>query len=473
MAVNKSKTVFGLIKFFGSRVDTFKDESRKSFRKALLSFRRFVYSYYLYDSPFNEELVIDWYVYLRLKGITSSKAYYYIDKLGNLYSAAVKKFGLKDEGLFRQLRQKIKESEKEKTATLPFTLSSVPAVLSFINDKSDYSQTSLGFDLMMFSLLNGALSVRELVRLKKEDADSLNPESKKIAKKYIGSRRKYIFPLDQGKLTSKQCEEMAAQLLRKELEEIRITGYDNIDDTILLIWICLALQGGVPVSGIVSALVKIPSCLSFMKLSLCPGDSGLERESVISKVSSFISGEREKWFAMRLRPYVRYEELISRMAGKEVRDLLPELFYPCDEIAKRIGKKLIWKEQPVIRDIVFFKMNPGNILPMFRHIWDLAWCYRENSGKGGYAEIRPEAMEEFQKAIGFFSPEFEVAPAGKMPLKPGDKVVIIGGDYKDQKAKILSKETTGDSDTVYRLQLLDSFGRWFIGMDARLLRHVN
>ena len=476
MPDNHPSTVFSSIKNFRSVVGAFKNETFKSYRKILLSFEHFALERYFYDAPFSQELVFEWYAYLRLKGHTQCKSFYYIDKLGNLYSAVSKKKKSPDLAFFKNIRKKIKETDPNEKSPLPVTFKNVETLFNILKDKNRHPVfSSLGFDLLIYSLSNGALSLKELVDLKKESLQEAVGPSRSIAEKYYAPKRKYIFPLSQSTATKKQSREMADAEIRKALAYIGISPGDT-DALLRCLWICIAVRIGVSPSAAAEAFPLLPESYPFLSLnssfcilnseSLSPLGVGGSAFCILnSKVAETLCIEVKHWYAMRLRPYVKYDQLIAGLAALESKELLPELFYPREEIARRAGKKIVWKEKPVINDIVFFKTKPDNIYPLFRHIWEIAWCYRDISGKG-YAAIPDSAMAQFQEAIGYFTPDFEIAPAGELPLKPGDKVTVIEGNFKDHLAVILDSP----SSTVYRIRLLDTHGRWDISLDARLLR---
>lgn len=239
-------------------------------------------------------------------------------------------------------------------------------------------------------------------------------------------------------------------------------------------WGCLALSCGLPGNLVASILQEIPSSLNILALCRQTFIEEKEREYAFSTVSDALLGEPLQWFAMRLRPTVTFSQLIDRFTKLSKIIKMPELFYPCEEIAIRIGRKIIWKGRPVIRDIVFFKYKITDIYSLFNHIHDMAWCYKNTiEGTAKYAAIPTEAMEDFRKAIGFLGPGYEITAAGEMELKPGDEVVILSGDYARQHAKILkSKSSLDNENVVYRVGLMDQNGHWDIGIDARLLRKI-
>lgn len=246
------------------------------------------------------------------------------------------------------------------------------------------------------------------------------------------------------------------------------------DSKIANLWGCVALAADVPADIVKGILGK--NANEFPILSIC-SDKIIEpqdRELAIKNVSEFLHGEKPQWFAMHLRPKANYEQLLNRFSLISQTQKIPELFYPSEEIIRQVGRKIEWKDKPVIRSVVFFRHYKSRIYSLFSCIYDLAWCYRlPGAGCCKYAAIPDKVMEDFKKALGFITPDFEVAPSGQLELKPGDEVVIVTGDYVDEKGTIIKKPSLDeDGNKIYRVSLLNSNGHWDIGIDARLLKKV-
>ena len=135
-----------------------------------------------------------------------------------------------------------------------------------------------------------------------------------------------------------------------------------------------------------------------------------------------------KWYAMRFRPGVRYADIKSRFEAIKDEITIPEVFFPCEEIAHKIGRKLVYENKPVIPGVLFFRGRVTDISPLFYRIGDLAWCYRDrSSATRAYATVPESDMRAFQLAIGVFTPETEIYPIGCAPIYPSDIVKVIGG----------------------------------------------
>lgn len=257
-------------------------------------------------------------------------------------------------------------------------------------------------------------------------------------------------------------------------EIIRFSKYPDspAKPAIKYIWGAFALKAGVKGEVISAVIGPVARKLKFPDIcDNVPVDFSLKIEAGKMVINS-IYGEELQWFAMRLRPKVKFEDLIDRFARLDKEVGMPEIFYPSEEIAKRVGRKVVWKGKPIIRDIVFFKKRKSEIYPLFCKIFDLAWCYRTpGSVPGNYASIPAKAMEDFKKAIGILIPQFDLTPSGEMDLKPGDEIIFINSENREEHARILKKPSFDElGNKIYRVTLLNSNGRWDIGVDARLIK---
>lgn len=299
--------------------------------------------------------------------------------------------------------------------------------------------------------------------IKKKFKDvKLEPGFHKDVKRVVDSLRlKYQLYLTDNKKPSSLVENLLH--FRKGTESRK---------SLKLIWAALALNSGVRPDIIKTVCGAGLPQMPFLDLI----DEAIVDEKEINKVIKTVNenliGEDFHWFAMRLRPGAKFEDIVTRFSSLDKEMRLPELFYPVKEIAKQIGRKVVWKDKPVINGVIFFRYRRSDIYPLFTQLYDLAWCYRNPGNRpGNYASIPSKAMDEFRDAIGFLTPDFELAPQGEMELKPGDEVVIVDGNYLNERARILKKPTfDSDGNKIFRVTLLNSNGRWDIGIDARLLK---
>ncbi len=132
----------------------------------------------------------------------------------------------------------------------------------------------------------------------------------------------------------------------------------------------------------------------------------------------------------------------------------PEVFYPFEEICRRVGKKILRLKKPIINNVVFFRSRMTDVYPLFLNIGDLAWCFTSSRGKdSSYAIIPDVAMSEFMTAIGGFNPEYEVGEIGSIDIKEGDEVILLGSLFGEREVTLTSFSSKTDTRgrTIYRI----------------------
>lgn len=293
--------------------------------------------------------------------------------------------------------------------------------------------------------------------LPKDFADSLSSLSHKLKNIYLESKHSGI-----------------PNILINAILNFPSKPFSSGKETLNYLWCAIALKAGIKGETLRGISPEIPKKLEVLNMFRAAVVSEVEKKTAIVEITRLLGGEEENWFAMRLRPNVRFQQVLERFSRISDLQKMPEIFYPDEEIAKRIGRKVVWQGKPIIRDIVFFRKRKSEIYNMFTHLYDLAWCYKQPGGKSGnYAVIPDKAMDDFRKALGFLSPGMEVFPKGEVTLKPGDKVVIVNGENAGEYGEILKKPSIDDDgNKIYRVTLLNGSGRWEIGIDARLLQPV-
>lgn len=349
--------------------------------------------------------------------------------------------------------------------------------------------------------------VSQDLRLKTEDLTILNNLS------LTNARRKYVFPLCQSQRTPAQLKRHVAKIVNALFKRARLPQATDPYQTVEALWAYAALRIGIPAGTLVAHLGHAPLGLPVLKLSVvsCQLSEPIGRVAGLSQgeTSSFKEVGRvflenpPRWYAMSLRPGVRFTQVCRRIqllssAHSASQPLSVSLFYPCEEIARAIGKKIVIKKRPFIHSVVFFRAKITDIGRLFAKIGDLAWCYRQSARPGApYADISPKQFELFQQTIASFTPDYEVASIGDLELKKNDRVQILGGLFagheaimegavnvgthgscvrepSDDRAAGLSsgeKQNANPSGVVYRLNIIGDNGiEWRIALDRRLLK---
>ena len=471
MIDNKDINTSKLLQFFRSRCEVGANSTRKSYLKAVSALDIFLKKIEASSFLFTYSLLAEWLLHMYMRGLTFKTSIHYFDAIASLYKSAVTEGIAPSSEAFKSIRSAISQLDCSNWEN-PI---SDEEFKRFVNvTQTAYHQkgnVALASDLMLFSLLNHCLPLREVAVLKRSEIDGLDSESMAIVDRMSDPRRKYVFPLKQSENTAAQLNRHIAELILNlfRLRNIPVRG--SIDETIKCYWTYAGLRCGFSGEELVSCLGNAPVYIPFISLVGPIALTEERRKEIATTISQVFVVNPLKWFAMRLRPNVKYQDIVTRFELLKNEISAPEMFYPRNEIVKRIGKKLKYELKPVISDVVFFRTRVTEIFPMFCRIGDLAWCYTFG-GKNSrtYASIPDDSFRNFQQAIGQFTPDFEVAPAGELPMKEGDRIVVVGGMISGHTGEVAKIETDNSDNVIYRVKFGTENGfKWDFGIDARVI----
>lgn len=456
VAENKECTLQSLIDFFSSKISDYSDRTHKIYRSSINSLCDFFPSDALASDVFCIESLSQWAANLVNKGLKATTLMLYVNNISGLLKSAAQEGLVAKTGVFKELRQRIGERNIEPL----ISFAQAQQVMRLAKRPAN-----MFADMLLVSLSNGAMSIISVAKIKNADVEQLEETSREFAVRNQKLGYSYVFSLDQGNLTRLQLQRKVDRGVLDVLRylDIPLVG-SNVDDTVKTLWAHLALMAGGAPSEIIDRLGGAPKGLP--ALALCtPKDSRL---SLDSDVARLLLNNPLQWYAMKLRRGVDIKEIKARKAQ------LTEIFYPCEEIIKRVGKKVKQESRPVLPDVAFFRCRQSEILPIFAKIGDLAWGYKYfDNGQSRYAVIPQSEMDSFQRAIGQFTADFDVAPIGGLIPQEGDRIQVVGGIFAGKEFEFESA-SQNDSVTIYRLRILGDNGiEWRITSDARMTTKHN
>lgn len=443
-----------------------------AYRKAAASLRRFAEGRPLRFGDFDEPLLDGWLTALFINGNSHKVATYYLRIISALYNRAVTRGIAPPTEAFRTAARRL-----DAISGLDYDISRREADHKRLVAMARGGATSPGghlpvyADIFLASVLSGNMTPSEVARLKKADTGPFPPEMQAILSRHTGNRRSYVFDLRQPEMTGRQLDRTVDRNTAAVMRLHGISGTPTQAPADL--WAHAALKCGYTPQAITGCLGFRPTAnpvFALCPMQPIPDSDAMEMRATVARV---ITDDPLQWFVMRLRPASGFSSLLQRLASIPSGNHAPTLFYPCEEIATRIGRRLVWRDRPVIPDIVFFRSRRSHVRPLFREIGDLAWCY--TTGRSGtYAAIPDSEMQRFQQAIGQFTPEYEIYPAGTLTPAEGESVVIIGGLFTGQQGEI-EKIMPGNADSIiYRVVFPDSQGiEWRVNVDSRLIRKAD
>lgn len=436
----------------------------RNYLKAISAFETFTAIYPTAAIDRSATMLADWYVAMIVAGRTRKTALQYINSLSALCSALPSAEESESTG-FTYIKEKVRKLSDD-MPDCSIDADNFARLLQLIRTADRLPDNlRLAAAIMIVLLLNPAMTLTDISRLEKNSLDTLGTTIGDIVSPYISARRKYIFPLGQSEKTPKQLLDSLNSSIIHLLQSRNIATFGSAEATLQSYWAYAAIMSGSTPCGVVNTLGHTPPGLA--ALAVCPRDAS---PLTLPTIEALLLSNPRQWHAMRLRPGVKFTTLTDRLAT--LSGASPELFYPCIEIARRIGKKLVYGNRPLITDIVFFRNRITEIPSLFRHIGDLAWCYRESSADGSpYATIPDSSMLEFQTAIGLFTADMDLYPIGSIDLQPNDIVEVVGDMFMGRQGRV--EGTVPGQPTVYRLIIWGDNGlEWRADVDSRLIKKI-
>lgn len=455
------------------------DKSKKSlssYNKAISNLEHFSTIHHDEFAFPSQEFLADWFLHMRAQGLSFKTATYYFDIIAALFRDIEALSHENYNELFKSFKREINSLYKNKdNISFAFNAGTLKSFRNILRNISNFKDTdSIVADMILYSLLNLGINLRDIAIIKTSDVSISDLETEALVKRQSSPRRRYLFNLNQSKLTEKQLSIFVDRTVSDFLRVRNIPVIKSADNTIRLLWAYVAMSLGISGSEILAVLGSAPDGIAELNMCSPLGMASKRIESIGKTVISSLVENPLRWYAVRLRPRVDFHELTTRVSRLESEIKRPEFFYPYDEIAKKTGKKLVFDRQPVIKDIVFLKMRVTEIFPLFSQIGDIAWCYTTSGKPGGgdYAAIPQKSFTRFQETIGHFTPEYEVAPIGGFEPSERETVIILNGPLANYEFEV---EKPKDTDNViFQLNMIGDNGfQWRTSAKKHQFLHAN
>lgn len=455
------------------------NENRKtlaSSRQALDSFSRFIGGAEIGFADFNRHLIGEWTAYLLFNGYSLKTASYYIKRLASLYGKAVAEGMAEPSGAFAEIQARLNAPESARFDGTIDKDSSLKLLKLYRTPYSGDPLRQLARDMLLFAVFNGGLSFEELLMYTKDGYTGNNPHITEIVSRYAKPKNKFLFPLDRHSKNTRQLVKTVENLIRTALSGINAKVSPSPSDTPLNLWCAAAMNCGFPAADI-AACVQPRNGASALTAFVEPSDADSGQLSLIrDKVIEVVAHNPVNWYVMRFRRKVTRDMVDKRLKERGIN--LTDIYYPMEEIIRKVGKRNVFEKRPVISWLMFFQTRVTELNNIFHNIGDLAWGYRRSREVNSpYAAISPKEIYALQTAIGTFSADTQLHEEGDLELHPGDRIVVIGGLLKGRPATYESSMNAKDKDagskTIYRI-LLDGgqYRDWVVDEDPRLVRKI-
>lgn len=470
MAVNKVNSNKNILGVFQSKIAGHSEYTAYKYRKTLVEFEYFINTHKLSLACGPARIVEDWCVELLRQELSLTTIKHRLNVLNSLFKTAAESGMInpcsEPRNIYRQLDASGFVIPQFLRATVfNKTLSLIRRYIGKNNLSNIY------VDILIFSILNGAKKLDEIIYIKKDNLSDYVGCSKDILERNVDGRRRYVFNLRQSNLTRRQIIASVDNGLKQTFECISDSEGLTFDNLSASLWVALAIRGGATASEALGCIGReapyaVPCFCSVLD------DTPQHKEIWQNAIEIIVTHELPKWYVMKLRRGVGFNELQKEISDKI--HPMPELFYPVETIRKKLGGKISFVEQPFISQMVFFRSYPENVLPMFALIGDKAWCLRvSNNTDAPYAVIPQNEMLRFQRAIGVFSADAEIQPLGSLTPKPGEAVILIQPGYDNREALVEEIMESECGTVLFRVKFTTDYGYdWRTTVDVRQIEQL-
>lgn len=329
---------------------------------------------------------------------------------------------------------------------------------------------------LLLTLYDPKVSLLDIISMTFETYCPTIEQAKEIIEAMRAPRRKYVFPLGQGRARTTTILSSLSRGISDILKRFRIsTAHPVTDDLLSGVWVSTAIEIGLTLPEIRASLSSVPSDHPYLRIISHKDRDDNARNDITRRIADAISPTTPRWYAMRLRAGTTTDEI--RKAINESIDISVELYSPSKTVTERVGKKIIVHDEPYIPGILFFRIKPGAISRLFSRIGSMAWCYRTyHSPAAPYAVIPDREMEIFQRIAGQFTSDVDLIFDNIPMPAPGRRVIITGGMMAGYEGIITDIATTDGLPTsrrVFRLEITGGCSlRWTAEVDERLIREL-
>lgn len=444
-----------------------------STKKAVDSFCRYVGDGDIRFDRFDDTLLGEWAARLLYNGYSPATVSFYIKRLSALYSKAVQEgFAIPTDSFSNiQARLNAPEAMRFNGISDRETFHKLQKIV-----RSDYSANpdrQLAKDMLLFAVYVGGMTFEEIVKYRKDDYKGENRHILDIVDKYARRKNKYLFPLDHSTRNIRQLCRYVKMLLQDLLSAVDIKLSPNAASTAIDIWCMAAMHCGFSASDI-EACVAPHTATNVVTAFATASEAEPDKIAGIrSRIVEALTDNSVHWYVMRFRHGVDYDMVMARLKEKNIS--LEEIYYPMEEILRKVGHRKVFETRPVISWLMFFREHASELDSLYRQIGDLAWGYRRSrDNRSPYAVISPDEIKMYQMAVGTFSSDTELYTEGTLELKPGDRLIVLGGFLGGRPATFESTVNTAGARTIYRI-LLDggNYKEWVVDQDPRLVKKIS
>lgn len=405
-----------------------------------------------------EDTLRTWIAGMIEGGLAPASRKRYVEKLSTIYKDYAATAETPDDP-FQALRDLRDFQPSDTTASLRADAARLAHIFDIIMSEAPVRPELALFAYLLFhasSDIEGAISLT---------VDTYTPSFPQLADIITPSafhhRRRYIFPLGQSRKRMPQLVDDTTAAISSYLHSrgLDLPGGFTAS-TIPALWAARAASIGVALPDIKAVLTDTPPCYTYLRYIHATSLSPAAVADIKHRVAESFCPTGKRWYALKLRRSVKFSHL-ETLLRETLDDRFQSrmLFYPRKEISRRVDRKIITESIPVIPDVVFLHVQPGQV----RHIDTIirtegyGWVFRvSNRPDSDYSAIEPRSMLIFQRVTGTLTPDMKVTLIRRTPIGIGRQVRITGGLMQGYTGTIYDIKDAPDTRQIY-IRLSDDY----------------
>lgn len=455
--------------------EAYSQKTKENLQYAINALIEFVGDSHIDHTIFTESMIGEWVSRLLFQGYSPKTiSNNILKRIATLYNKAAEEGLAQPTEVFKTAQNRLNNIDCSTDAADSNIFGKVQELI-----RRDYSSApilQLAKDILLFSIFKGGMSFEEIANYNKDEYKGDNKAILEIVNRYSQPRNKYLFPLNRTNATAKRLVRHIQQLLEKVLKNHDLIYSSTPTDITFRLWAYLAMNCGVSASDVSACIAPRNKNIPVTAFAV---PSELTENQIIEirkKVETTLNHNPQHWYAMHLRPRVKYKNLTDRLTERNIS--LDDIYYPIEDIFRKVGKKKIFESQPVISWLVFFRTRATVLNRLYKEIGDLAWGYRYLPNyKSPYAIIPDREIRYYQESIGTLSPGTQILRDDEVEFNEGDHLVILGGALNGRHATFVStkkiKNGSAGDKIVFRVKLAGGTNaNWIVDRDPNLVRKI-
>lgn len=445
--------------FFVFLVQTGRLSDTGMYSRALRSLLKSVGGKKLYLADIDETIVCSW-VDSIIPNLTRATLLRYIESIKAIYDCAIALGVVTNKDLFPDVKKYVAGVLDKNLDQRGEDLINAIRLLAKQNELENMP-FPIAVDTYLFSFYNAGADIDAVVSCR-VDSDSLcqMPQTEALKLKYIAPIRKYVFPLEQRQRTPKKIRErleanfrLAARFYQIEL------GNLSPSEFITYAWIAAARSCGVSLADICACCHSAAEALHLT--NVVPSElSRAQIDGILIRVANNIVDMTRYWYAFQ---FVGDERAVRREITDVDNTSNTRIYYPIEEIYRRVGKKLHVENKPTIRNIIFVQTMPSTLAAIVRNRTEYSkyFVVRNRTTKSNeYAIIPDGQMRRFSALVSNgldIMGEDEIAQSD---IAEGDYVHINEGLFKGCSGRVINVKNKKDAieSTILKIEA-DKFGQ--------------